>query len=135
MADGRPDVRLGQLREGGLAPAIYAVIDRGVQRRPALARAMQAEVELDLGAPYPPVRIEFGEQLVVVEDGAAVMPDLRITGTLADLVSLMVAPTLGGVPSPVDRRGRAALGMVAMRRIRVEGRLGLMRRFMNVIRI
>ncbi len=121
--------------EGGLAPAIMAIVDRGVQRRPDLAEGLRAEIELTIEEPYPPVRIVFGEQGVVVEDGAAAAPDLRVVGTLPDLVSLMVAPLVGGLPNPIAARGRAALGMVALRRVRVEGRLALLRRFLGVISI
>jgi hypothetical protein len=64
----------------------------------------------------------FGEQLVLVEDGPGVAPDLRIVGELSDVVSMMVAPLLGGVPNPVRPRGRSALGKVMLGRLRVEGR-------------
>jgi hypothetical protein len=130
-----PDVELGIVVDGGLAPAIMAIIDRGVQRRPALAHGLTAEIELAMEEPYPPVRIVFGERIVLVEDGKATAPDLRITGSLADLVSLMVAPLLSGVPSPIRGRGRAALGLLVQGRVRVEGRLGLMRKFLSVIRV
>ena len=135
MADEQTHVRLGEVREGGLSPAILAIVDRGIHRRPALMRHVRAEVELDFGELYPRVRIVFDERLVLVEDLPAVAPDLRIAGTLADLVSLMVAPLLRGVPSPVTPRGRAALGMVALRRVRIDGRLGLLRRFLRLIRV
>ena len=103
--DNRPDVRLGALREGGLAPAIMALIERGVQQRPDQARALRLEVELQLEDIYPPVRILFAEDGVLVEDGPAVAPGLRISGTLPDLAAMMVAPTVGGVPSPINPRG------------------------------
>ncbi len=128
-------VELGQISEGGVAPAIMAIVDRGVRRRPALAENLRAEVELNIAEPYPPVRIVFGERHVVVEDGSALEPDLRVSGTLPDLVSLMVAPVVGGLPNPIAARGRAAIGMVALKRVRVEGRLALLRRFLSVIRI
>ncbi len=130
-----PQVELGRLVEGGLAPAILAVVERGIRHRPALAAQLQAEVELCSGGEYPPVRIDFGERPIRVEDGPADAPDLRITGSLPDLVSLMVAPSVGGVPVPVGARGRAALSLVAFRRVRIEGRLGLTRRFLTLIRI
>ena|GEM_PF-3471942 len=130
-----PQVKLGKLADGGVAPAIMAIVERGVRRRPALARTPQAEVELAMDERYPPVRIVFGERMVLVEDGPAVAPDLRVRGALPDLVSLMVAPLLGGVPSPINARGRAALGMVALGRVRIEGRLGMMRRMLSLIRI
>jgi hypothetical protein len=128
-------VELGQRSEGGVAPAIMAIVDRGVRQRPELADAMQAEVELNIAESYPPVRIVFGESHVLVEDGSASAPDLRVSGTLPDLVSLMVAPVVAGVPNPIASRGRAALGLVALRRVRVEGSLALLRSFLGVIRI
>ncbi len=67
-----PEVRLGALAEGGLAPAIMAIVERGVARRPEQARALRIEVELRMDESYPPVRIVFGEDLVLVEDGPAV---------------------------------------------------------------
>ena len=126
-------MRLGNRVEGGLAPAILAIVDRGVLRRPRLVRDFRAEIELEMEG-YPPVSIAFGDE-VVVGDGPAHAPDLRLSGTLADLTSLLVAPLIGGVPNPIDRRGRSAIGMVAQRRVRVQGRVGVLRRFLNTIRI
>jgi hypothetical protein len=128
-----PAVRLGVIAAGGLAPAIMAIVERGVMRRPEKARALGIEVELRMEEHYPPVRIAFGRDVVVVEDGPAVAPALRISGALSDLVALLVAPLLGGVPSPIDARGRAALGMFASRRIRIEGDVGKMRGFLGVL--
>jgi hypothetical protein len=93
-----PEVRLGALTEGGLAPAIMAVVERGVMRRPEKVRALGIEVELRLEEHYPPVRIAFGRDVVVVEDGPALAPALRISGgtrasfrpRLSDLVALRV---------------------------------------------
>jgi hypothetical protein len=131
-----PQVRLGTLLEGGLAPAIMAIVERGVRRRPGLANALRAEIELALDEEaYPPVRIVFGDRLVLVEDGPGVAPDIRIEGTLPNLISLMVTPLLGGVPNPIDARGRAALGKVALGHVRFEGRIGLVRRLLGILRI
>ncbi len=121
--------------EGGLAPAILAIVERGVHHRPALAAAFHAEVELALEEAIAPVRIVFGGTHVLVEDGSAPDADLRIAGMLADVTSLMVTPLVGGVPSPIRARGRAALGLVAGGRVRVTGRIGLMRRFLQLIRV
>ena len=71
---------------------------------------------------------------VLVEDGPAEAPNLRIAGALSDLTSLMATPLVRGVPSPMRARGRAALGLVAGGRVRVTGRMGLMRRFLQLIR-
>jgi hypothetical protein len=132
---GALEVRLGALSEGGLAPAIMAIVERGVTRRPDQARALGIEVELRMEESYPPVRIVFGADLVLVEDGAGQAPALRISGRLPDLVALLVTPLVGGVPSPMNARGRAALGMLASRRVRIQGGLGLMRSFLGVIRL
>ena len=128
-------VRLGALVEGGLAPAILAVVERGVRHRPALAASFEAEIELALDEAVAPVRIVFAGSSVLVEDGTSDAPDLRISGTLSDLTSLMVTPLVRGVPSPMRARGRAALGLVAGGRVRVTGRMGLMRRFLQLIRV
>ncbi len=130
-----PHVRLGAYKDGGIAPAIMAIVERGVRRRPALANGLRMEVELNLEEAYPPVRIVFGDRLVLVEDGSATAPDLRVKGSLPDLISLMVTPLWGGVPNPINSRGRAALGMVALGRVRIEGRIGLMRRLLGVLRV
>jgi hypothetical protein len=132
---GRPEVRLGELQQGGLAPAVMAIIDRGIRRRPDLARVLRAEVELAFQDGHPPVRITFKDDVVVVEDGPAQDPDIRIDGRLGDHIALMVAPVVGGLPSLFDARGRAALGMVVSRRVRIQGSLGLIRRFLGVIHV
>ena len=132
---GRPEVRLGALQEGGLAPAVMAIVDRGTRRRPDLARALRAEVELCFQEGHPPVRIIFEHDVIVVEDGPADAPDVRIDGRLGDHIALMVAPVVGGLPSVFDARGRAALGMVVSRRVRIQGSLGLLRRFLGVIHV
>jgi hypothetical protein len=135
MASNPLPVELGTVAGGGVAPAIMAIVDRGVKQRPELVEGLQAEIELNIEERYPPVRIVFGEKAVLVEDGSAAAPDLRVSGTLPDLVSLMVAPLVGGVPNPMAAKGRAALGIVALRRVRVDGRLALLRRFLGLIRI
>jgi hypothetical protein len=128
-------VNLGSLLPGGLAPALLAIVERGVRLRPVPARALHAEIELTMTDGYPPVRILFEQDAVLVEDGPAVKPDLRISGALPDLISLIASPAVGGVPVPVNARGRAALGMVVHGRVRVEGRMALVRRLLSVIRV
>jgi hypothetical protein len=129
------EVRLGTLAAGGLAPAIMAIVERGVARRPEKARALGIEDELRMEEGYPPVRILFGRDHVLVEDGPGQAPALSITGALPDLMALLITPLWGGVPNPIDARGGAALGMVASRRVRIQGRMGTMRSFLGVVRL
>ena len=130
-----PSVRLGTTAPGGIAPAIMAIVERGVRLRPALAAAMRAEVELQIAGPYPPVRIVFSERLVIVEDTAGTAPDLRVEAELSDLVSLLVAPQLSGVPNLMRASGRDALRKVVYRQVRVQGRVAVMRRLLAIVRI
>jgi hypothetical protein len=130
-----PVVRLGTHLTGGLAPAILGIVDRGVRRRPGPARALRAEIELTIDEGYPPVRVRFDGFEVLVEDGPGEQPDARIRGALVDFISLMVSPAVGGVPLPVNARGRAALGMVVSRRVRIEGSVACVRRMLALIRV
>lgn len=130
-----PDVKLGRTQRGGLAPAIMAIVERGVRSHAELAQGIEGEIQLEFKEGYPPVRVVFGQPGVLVEDGQAVAPDLRVVGALPDLIGLMVTPLLGGLPNPINARGRAALGMVVLRRVRFEGRLALMRQLIRVIRV
>jgi hypothetical protein len=73
---------------------------------------------------------------VLVEDGPATSPRLRIEGALPDLVSLLSTPVaIGGVPNPITPRGRAALSKVATGRVRFEGPLALRREILALLRI
>src|SRR2546423_11520619 len=105
-----------------------AIVDRVVRQRPELLSDLRAEIELDMGKRYPRVRIVFGDEAVLVEDAPGERPDLRVSGQLPDLVSLMVAPLVGGLPNPINARGRTALGMVALRRGGGAGWVGRCRR-------
>src|SRR5207237_4936480 len=94
-----PDVRLGATSDEGIAASIFALVERGAARRPALAREMRGRIELRFEESLAPVRLVFEEGVVVVEDGAWETPDLRISGRLPHVVALTVAPLVGGVPN------------------------------------
>lgn len=130
-----PEVKLGPLVEGGLAPAILAIVERGTRRRPALARAREAEVELSVREGYLPVRIAFEEGAVLVEDGPAIAPRSAGRWRVGGSHAAAGSPEPGGGSAADGRPGRSAVAMVASRRIRVSGRIGLLRRFLSVIRI
>ena len=128
-----PPVRLGALLPGGIAPAVFALVERGSERHPAAAAAIRGEVELRFTEGYPPVALDFGPEETLVADGPAVAPRVVVTSSLPDLVHLAAAPHLGGVPNPADRRGRAALGALVGGAVRIEGSRALGRRLLTVL--
>jgi hypothetical protein len=128
-----PPVRLGALLDGGIAPAVHALVEQGVVRRPELAEAMDGEVELRWNEGWPSVRIWFGRRAVVVSDGRPSAPDLVVSAALPDLVAVTAAPLVGGVPKPTDPRGRAALRALARGTVRLEGSRQLGRRLLTLL--
>jgi hypothetical protein len=128
-----PTVRLGATAHDGIAASIYALVERGISRRPQLGREIRGEVELRFEEDVAPVRMLFAEDAVTVEDGPAGDPDLVISGRLPHVVALTTAPLVGGVPNPIARRGRAALGQVAAGRVRISGNRGLGRKLLRLL--
>jgi len=127
-----PRVRLGELAEGGIAPSIFALVEHGVDKRPELATQTIGEVELRFDEGYPPVRIEFAGQEILVEDGPG-RPDLVVSGSMPDIVHLTATPLVGGVPSPTSGRGRAALARMARGRVKLEGDRALGRKLLRIL--
>jgi hypothetical protein len=126
-------VRLGELAEDGIAPSIFALVEHGVGKRPALAAQTVGEVELRFAEGYPPVRIGFGGDEILVQDGGAGDPDLVVSGTMPDIVHLTATKLVGGVPSPTSGRGRAALARMARGRVKVEGDRALGRKLLRIL--
>ena len=134
---GPPPVKLGHQAPNGIAAGLVALVERGAERRPRIARELRGRVEIRFAEDYAPVRLQFGEGQVTVEDGKGGRwkTDLVIEGSLPDVVQLATAPLVGGLPKPTDRRGRAALASVAARRVRIEGSPLLARRVMKLLEV
>ena len=128
-----PSVRLGATAHDGIAASIYALVERGISRRPQLCREIRGEVELRFEEDVAPVRMVFSVDAVTVEDGPAAEPDLVISGRLPHVVALTTAPLVGGVPNPIARRGRVALGQVAAGRVKVSGNRALGRKLLRLL--
>ncbi len=128
-------MRLGELARDGIAPGIYALVARGVERKPELARRIVGEFEFHFAEGFAPVRMAFSGDDVLVEDGESTAPDLVVSGRLPDVVALTVAPKIGGVPSPLGRRGRAALGNLATGRVQIVGNRMLGRRLLALMEV
>ena len=134
-----PRVRLGNLEANGIAPSVLALVERGAQRRPAVARELRGNVEMRFDEGYAPVWLSFGSGGVVVEDGPAdsdgFEPDLVIRGPLPEFVHLVAAPFVGAVPRITDARARRAVAGVARGRVKLEGSQRLGRQLLKLLRI
>ncbi len=94
-------------------------------------------MEIRFDEDYAPVRLDFDDDKVLVEDGNGKRwrTDLVIEGSLPDVVQLATAPLVGGLPKPTVKRGRTALASVAARRVRIEGSPLLARRVMKLLEV
>jgi hypothetical protein len=134
---GSPPVKLGHQAPNGIAAGLLALVERGAAKRPRVARELRGRVEIRFAEDYAPVRLDFGDVRVLVEDGNGRRwrSDLVIEGALPDVIQLATAPLVGGLPKPTDKRGRAALANVAVRRVRIEGSPLLARRVMKLLEV
>jgi hypothetical protein len=131
-----PQVKLGRTVSNGIAPSMFALIERGVSRRPDLARVLSGKVVIRFREEIAPVRITFDHGAIRVEDGDSDRSDLLVTGSLPHVVQLTVTPmTRLGIPDFRDVRGRAALLRVAFGRVRLRGDLGLARRMLEMMAV
>jgi hypothetical protein len=130
-------VKLGHQAPNGIAAGLLALVERGAAKRPRVAREMRGRVEIRFAEDYAPVRLDFQNDNVLVEDGngKSWKSDLLIEGSLPDVVQLATAPLVGGLPKPTNRRGRAALATMAARRVRIEGSPMLARRVMKLLEV
>ena len=131
-----PEVKLGQTVSNGIAPSMFALLDRGVARRPDLATELRGKVVIRFKDEIAPVRISFGRRVIRVEDGDLRSPDLTVTGALPHIVQLTITP-MGrfGIPDFRDSRGRAAILRVAFGRVRLGGDLALARKMLEMMAV
>jgi hypothetical protein len=134
---GPPRVKLGHQAHNGVAAGLLALVERGAARRPRVARELRGRVEIRFDEDYAPVRLDFADDEVLVEDGngSRWTSDLVIEGSLPDVIHLATAPLVGGLPRPTHKRGRAALANVAARRVRIEGSPLMARRVMKLLEV
>lgn len=122
------------LREPGedsVAATVHALVERAVAERPEAARDLAGRVvRLDLG--YQPVRVEFGEEIVVGDDPGGPV-DAEVRGTLPDLTALLAAPTTAGLPNPARASGRAALARLADGRVALGGSRAVARKLLRLL--
>jgi hypothetical protein len=111
-------VNLGSVADGSVAPAIRAIVERGVQRRPELA-VEPGRIRLRFQEGWPAVLIVLGDRVVVCDNETA-PADVEISATLPDLVTLLTTPLAKGIPNPIRREGRAAIGLLRGR-VEIDG--------------
>ena len=125
--------------EDGVAPSIFGLLERGIERDPALAGRMRGRMVFRFAEGFSPLRISFRPRSVLVEDGDLRRPDLVISGRLPDIVHFATVPTLRGrlhgFPNPTDARGRAALARLASGRVRIDGDGTLARRLLQLLAV
>lgn len=134
MASSPPRVRLGDLADDGIAPGIYALVARGAERRPDLARSLEGTVAFRFEEGFAAVRVTFSGEEILVEDAEG-ESDVEIRGALPAVCALTVTPTVAGVPSPLNPRGRAALGHLATGRVQIDGSRALGRRLLALLQL
>ena len=122
---------VGRLLEGNLAA--HPERTELVRRATIEIRATDAHVAVVLL--LSPGRILLGDPRTTA---AGRRRDLVIAASSTDLLSVAGAPLLAGLPDPRRRAGRAVLGAIATRRIRISGivrRLGTVRRFARLLSV
>jgi hypothetical protein len=133
--DSTPLVRLGETDADGIAPAIYALLERGAERRPELVAEMSGLAEIRFAEGFTPVRVAFTGDDVLVEDGSWDEPHLVVAGRLPDVVALTTASQVGGVFNPTSRSGRAALAQLARQQVKITGSIKLGRQLLQLLRL
>jgi hypothetical protein len=121
------EVKLGHVAPNGVSASMYALVERGVAKRPRVARSMWGKVEIRFAEDFAPVRLAFQKESVLVEDWdggrGGRRPDLLIQGSLPDIVQLAAAPLW------------SALARVARRSVRIEGSPLLARRLLKLLEL
>src|SRR2546423_13697490 len=135
MAGRRPALRLGATSNEGIAPTLYALLERGVARRPQLAREMAGLVDLHFAEEIAPVRIAFQGAQITVEDGEWDRADFRVRGRLPHIVHLTTSPKVGGMPNPARAGGRLALSRLRRREIRLSAYRALGRKVLRLLEL
>ena len=110
----------------GISPALFALVERGAERRPEVATTLRGRVELRFAEGFAPLHLTFEPSRTLVEDAADASswaPDVVIEGPLPELVRLAAGSLLSAVAS------------VARRRVRISGSALLARRLLKLLEL
>jgi hypothetical protein len=110
----------------GLARMLAGLIEANLARHPE-RRSLLADAVFELVAPdagvSATIRIEAGRVRVAPGSGAG-DAHVCVLASSRDLLMLAASPLRAGLPDPLAAEGRAVLGRVLRRRIRIDGLLG-----------
>jgi hypothetical protein len=137
-ATASPAVWLGRTAADSIAVSIFVVVRDGARRHPEAAARMRGSVRIRFLDDYPPVRIDFrGDAIVVADDlhDEAATCDLELSGRLSDIAALIAAPLAAGLPNPATRAGRRAITRLADGRIQIDGPLGLAHELLRLLAV
>ena len=132
-SNGRIEVRLGRTTRDGVAPSLFVWVERGVERRPAVAREIRGRVTFRWAEDITPLSVHFDRDAIDVFDGDLATPDLAVSGRLPDIVHTATAPTLLGIPNPASRHGLAAILGLYRGRVALDGDRMLARRLIQLL--
>jgi hypothetical protein len=118
-------VRFADAEPNGLADLVGRLIEANLERRPE-RRILLRPAVVELSASDADVRatVVLSRGVVEISNGPPDRePHLRVTARSDDLIELSTSPLRFGLPDAFDARGRAVLGGIATRRVRVSGML------------
>lgn len=118
-------VSFADAEPNGLADLVGRLIASNLEREPRRRRLLRPAV-VGLSASDAGVRatIRLSPAGVTVSNGpAGTKPHLLIGADAYDLIELAAAPLRLGLPDVFDARGRAVLGQIVHRHVRVSGML------------
>jgi hypothetical protein len=107
----------------GLATMLAELLEANLRREPRRRVLLRSgTVELEAEDAEVGVLVRFRPDAVTVSnaDGRSAAA-VRVRASSTDLLALSAIPLRFGLPDPLDRDGRAMLGAIARRRVRISG--------------
>ena len=135
----RTVVTYGSADPTGIAELVGRLLEGNLAAHPERAALLHpAVVEIRATDAGVAVVLELSPGRILIEGAADARRDVVISASSADLLGVAAAPMLGGLPDPRRRDGRAVLGAILARRIRISGlvrHLGTVRRFARLLSV
>jgi hypothetical protein len=97
-----PEIRLGRREPNSVAPAVFAIVERGCMMRPELGAGLRCCAELRLSDGYPAVRLTFAETAIFVEDAPPDEPSADPPGRSVSLDELRAGSAGAVAPAGTD---------------------------------